>query len=83
MADVIHEHTSGTTESTGGMGFVLGILLIIIFVWALFVYGIPLMRGGGGGGTTNNTTNTTIPDTGNPQINVPDKVDVNLNQGGQ
>ncbi len=61
MADtqVIHE-TSGT-NSDPGMGFFVGIILLLIFLY----YGLPLLRNSGLGGS--------------PQINVPGKIDVNVN----
>ncbi len=59
------------SESSGGMGFLMGVLLLISFFIFLFYFGLPAMQnsfnGGGAGGGT--------------QINVPDKMDVNVNQG--
>lgn len=63
MNDVQHSHD----HSTGGMGFLLGIILLVLFLYLLFVYGLPALRGGGGGGTN---------------ITVPEQVDLNVNQGG-
>jgi hypothetical protein len=66
MAVVVNN--PGTTSDSGsGVGFILGAILLIALMIALFYYGLPYVRGsfGGGGGT---------------QINVPDKVDVNVNQ---
>lgn len=64
MADVIHEHDSGGSS----MGFLFGLIAVILFMYILFAYGLPYMRSG----------------TSAPAVNVPDQVDVNLNnQGGQ
>ena len=59
----IHE---GTTDS--GMGFLMGIILLMLFIFMLFYYGLPVIR------------NTVAPQQAAPQINVPDKVDVNIKQ---
>lgn len=64
MATVIN-NPSGTTESNGGLGFVIGVILLAIVLLLFFVYGLPLLRGGV-------TT---------PQVNIPGTIDVNLNQG--
>ena len=63
MVDRIeHIHEGGGDSS--GMGFFLGILLLTIFVVILLFYGLPLIRGGTGAGS--------------PQINVPGKINVNI-----
>jgi hypothetical protein len=51
----------------GGYGFLLGVIVLIVFVLVFVFYGIPYVR------------RTVSP----PQINVPDQIDVNVNQGGQ
>lgn len=53
-------------ESSGnGMGFLLGVILLIVFVFLLIYYGLPAIRNSFSSGT---------------QINIPDKVDVNVQQ---
>ncbi len=53
-------------ESNGnGSGFLVGIILLILFVLALIYYGLPYLNAGMNAGT---------------QVNVPDKVDVNVKQ---
>lgn len=49
-------------DSNGGMGVIIGVVALVIFVYIFFVYGLPAIRGAAA-----------------PQINVPDKVDVNIN----
>lgn len=58
---VEHVHTQ---DSTGGMGFLLGVIALIVFFFLFIYYGLPLMR--------NSVTS--------PTIQVPEKVDVNVNQ---
>ena len=61
MATVVN-NPSG--EQTSSLGLLLGVIVAIIALFAIFFYGIPALRSGAG-------TN----------INVPDKVDLNVNQG--
>ena len=68
---VIHEDTVEhyhDHESGSGVTLIVGLILAILLVWLLFSFGLPMLR-----------TATTA-----PQVNVPDKVDVNINnpQGG-
>lgn len=60
MATVVQQPAS----DGGGMGFLLGIVLLILFVLGLIFYGLPMIQ----------------QNTGGPSINVPEKVDVNVNQ---
>ena len=61
MATVVN-NPSGTGDNSG-MGFLLGIILLIVFVVILLFYGLPLLQ---------NSTSS-------PQLNVPGKIDVNVN----
>lgn len=51
-------------RSDSGYGFLLGVILLIIFAAILIIYGLPYLQNAG--------TST--------QVNIPDKVDVNVNQ---
>ena len=51
-----------TTDGSSGMGFMMGIILFIIFVFALLYYGLPLLRSG----------------MSTPSVNVPGQIDVNV-----
>lgn len=61
---VIVNNPGPTKESGSGMGFLLGVLLLIIFLILLFYYGVPYLRRTVSG----------------PQITVPEQIDVNINQ---
>jgi hypothetical protein len=61
--EVIHEQSSSTSGS--GMGFLMGIILLIVLAFLLFYYGLPALRGGAGSGGG---------------VNVPSRIDVNMNQ---
>lgn len=50
-----------------GMGFLLGVILLILVGFFVIYYGVPVLRGSFGNSA--------------PQINVPGKVDVNVHQG--
>ncbi len=47
-----------------GMGFLLGVIVLILFVMGVFYYGLPLLQ-------------RSVPTI--PTVNVPGKVDVNVN----
>lgn len=65
MATIVNTTPAAASESNSGLSFLLGaILLVILFILALS-YGGQVLRGMRLGGT---------------QINVPDKVDVNVNK---
>jgi len=51
----------------GGMGFLLGVIALILFVLALFYFGVPML---------NRATQS-------PTVSVPDQIDVNVNQQPQ
>ncbi|MCL4354419.1 hypothetical protein M1349_03020 [Patescibacteria group bacterium] len=65
MPTIINNPPASESDG-GGMGFLVGIVLLIIVVLLFFYYGLPIIRGTIGGGA--------------PQINVPGKIDVNVNQ---
>lgn len=54
-------------DSGNGMGFLLGIIALIVFVVLFLIYGLPLI--------TNSVNQSQA-----PQVNVPGKVDVNVNK---
>jgi hypothetical protein len=56
-----------SSDSGGnGMGFLIGIVLLIVMIFLVINYGVPYVRGSVGSNS--------------PQINVPGKVDVNIRQ---
>lgn len=66
MATVINN--PGESASGDGMGFLVGAIVLIVAVFLFILYGLPAMRNAG-------SVNTA------PQINIPDNVDININQG--
>lgn len=52
-------------DSNGSMGMIIGLVVTILVGFLFFVYGLPAIR-------------QTRVET--PQINIPDKIDVNVNQ---
>ena len=67
MATVIN-NPPGTGDGSGSgssAGLIIGIIIAVILLFVLFAYGIPAMRHSGSG------TN----------VNVPGKIDVNVNKG--
>lgn len=61
MAEETHVHTDGGGQN--GMGFLLGIIVLVVFVFLFMYYVLPIIR-----------------QSSAPQINVPDKIDVNIQQ---
>ena len=64
MATIVN--TPAQSDSGSGMGFVFGIILLVVFFAALFYYGLPMMRQSS--------------QSQSPTIQVPDQVDVNVTQ---
>ena len=52
-------------ESNGSMGMVIGLIVLATVGLLFFVYGLPALR---------------QMQFGNPQINIPNEIDVNINQ---
>ncbi len=66
MATIVNTTPATSGESgSGGMGFLLGIILLVLFAFVFFVYGLPYVTGAIRGSQA-------------PQVQVPDKVDVNV-----
>ena len=62
MATIVN-NPGTTTEDNSGMGFVVGVLLLLFVAFLFFVYGLPAL-------TRSVST---------PTVNVPSQIDVNLN----
>jgi hypothetical protein len=62
----VERHVVDRGDDSRGMGFVVGLIALVLLAILLFAYGIPALRNAG--------QNT------GPNINIPDQVDVNLNQ---
>lgn len=57
-----------SNDSGGGMGMIIGLVVLLVLGYIFFVYGLPALR---------------QVQLGSPQINVPSKIDVNINQPNQ
>lgn len=66
MATIVNTTPAAREDTGSGMGFLLGIVLLLAFILLFFFYGLPLLT-------------QTLRGTAGPQVNVPDKIDVNLN----
>lgn len=64
MTTIINNPNGGERGDSSGVGIILGVILAVVLIALFFVYGLPAMRGATPSGST---------------INVPDKVDVNIN----
>lgn len=65
MATVVNT-TPGTSDQSSGIGFMIGAIALLAFLFLLFVYGIPALR------------NATPAPSQAPAVNVPDQIDVNV-----
>jgi hypothetical protein len=63
MATIVNTPASSGSDSSG-FGFLLGILLLFVFLLFFWYYGLPMLR--------------SAQSPQSPQINVPDQVDVNV-----
>lgn len=57
-----------TKESGGSMGVIIGLIVLVIVAYLFFMFGLPAIR---------------RVQVGAPQINIPSKIDVNINQPNQ
>lgn len=64
MATIVN--TTPAASNSSGMGFFMGMIVLLVIVLLTLYFGIPLLRSA----TTNKA----------PSITVPDKIDVNVNQ---
>jgi len=68
MTTIVNSTTPA--KDSNGMGLLIGVIVLIGFVLIFLYYGLPLLRNMG-------TPQINVPA---PQINMPDTVDVNVNQ---
>lgn len=64
MTTVVNNPPS-QNDSGGGMGMIIGLIALLVLGYLFFIYGIPALQ---------------QMQVGAPQINVPSKIDVNINQ---
>lgn len=64
MATIVNTTPATSTDNGSGLGFVLGIILLIAFFMLVFFYGIPLLT---------QSFNQSV-----PSVQVPGKIDVNV-----
>jgi len=91
MATFVNTTQPAQASSDNGMAYIIGAVLIVLLLVVLFVFGRGYFRSGSSPAAPSTTTNTTniTPDNGTggtggntqaaPQVNVPDKIDVNVN----
>lgn len=64
MATIVN-NPPASDNSGGPMGMILGLIALVVVAYLFFVYGLPAIK------------NTQL---GTPQINIPSKIDVNVNK---
>jgi len=65
MTTIVNNPPPTTNENSGNMGLIIGIIVIIVLAYIFMVFGLPAIR---------------QMQIGTPQINIPSKIDVNINQ---
>lgn len=66
MATIVNNPPSNSSNSSGGlMGLIIVLVVLVVLAYLGYVYGLPAIRQMQSGGT---------------QINVPNKIDVNVHQ---
>lgn len=63
---IINPAPSNNSSDNNGIGFLLGAIILIVFVVLFFIYGLPLLQGLSGNGGV--------------QVNVPKSIDVKVQQ---
>lgn len=68
MATMVNTTPAAAESDSSSWGGLMAVVLVIAFIVLMLYYGLPALRSAGSGYGTS------------PQINVPDKVDVNVDQ---
>ena len=79
MATIINTPSAPANESNG-MGFLIGAVLLIVVVFVLLYTFLPMLRGAAQNAAPQNQGSD---NGGGTTIQVPDQIDVNLNQNPQ
>lgn len=79
-----HGHVHDESVASSGMNLLIGVVTIAIVAFLLFYFGLPVMRslsGSGGGNAPQQINQNNPPQNGgnNPQVNIPEKVNVDVN----
>ena len=65
MTTIINTPPTSSNESGGNTGMIIGLIVLVVFGYLFFVYGLPAVQ---------------QMRVGTPQINVPSEIDVNVKQ---
>lgn len=70
MATIVNTPSAPAESQSSGWGAVMAIVLVIALILLMFYYGLPALQNAGGAAGTQPA----------PQMQVPEQVDVNVNQ---
>jgi len=68
MTTIVNTPPRENNDSGNMMSLLVGAVILFAFAFVFFVYGLPMIRSSFGSGVSA------------PQVNVPEKIDVNINQ---
>ncbi|MDO8667962.1 MAG: hypothetical protein Q7K35_02575 [bacterium] len=74
MTTVINNPSGGGSENSSSLGIIFGVIIAIVLIGLFFFYGLPALRRAGTGSATNPSQPS------GPTINIPDKIDINVNK---
>lgn len=80
MATIVNTPSAPASESSG-MGYLFGAVLLVIVAIVLAYMLVPALRGGSAAAPSNPIEQAPAGGDSSTNIQVPDKIDVNLNQG--
>jgi hypothetical protein len=63
-ADEVHHHHHDETDSGRGMGWIVGLIVLVVALWLLFMYGLPAIR-------TATTPQISVPERVDVNVNTP------------
>jgi phage baseplate assembly protein gpV len=83
MTTIVNSAAPTPTSDNGGSGFLIGAVVIVLFVLALLYFGIPALRRAEPVQVNVATPEVNVPapevKVPAPQVNIPDEIDVNVN----
>lgn len=81
MATIVNTPAS-SGDSNSGSSFLVGIVLLILFILALLYFGLPMLNRASAPAQAP-APQVNAPEVNGPDVNIPDQIDVNVNDPAQ